>query len=66
MTTKYAVLNPLKGEYEFVDSTEEVLSRAQTIAWQFYLSQTHSAPVSQVDMNAEGAETWTAFDVSTL
>ena len=66
MATRYAILNPMIGEYEYVDSQEEVLTRARELAWQFYLAHTHSAPVSQVDTDAEGAETWTAVDVNTL
>lgn len=66
MTTRYAILNPLAGEYEYVDSQEEILARAQALAWQFYLAHTHGAPISQVDTDAEGAETWTAVDVNTL
>lgn len=66
MTTRYAILNPAVGEYEYVDSQEEILVRAQALAWQFYLAHTYGAPVSQVDSNAEGAETWIAFDVNTL
>ena len=66
MTTRYAILNPMVGEYEYVDSPEETLARAQALAWQFYLTHTHSAPVSQVDTDAEGAETWAAVDVNTL
>jgi hypothetical protein len=66
MTTRYAILNPLVGEYEYVDSPEEILIRSQELAWQFYLAQTHGAPVSQVDTDAEGSETWSAVDLNTL
>ena len=30
----------------------------------FYLSQTHNAPISVVETNDEGQETWTAYAVS--
>lgn len=66
MITKYAILNPLVGEYEYVDSQEEILITAKDLAWQVYLSYTHGAPVSKVETDTEGAETWSAVDVNTL
>jgi len=66
MTTKYAILNPTVGEYEYVDSQEKALIQAQDLAWQMYLTYTHGVPISQVDTDAEGAETWTTVDLNTL
>jgi hypothetical protein len=66
MTTKYAILNPTVGEYEYVDSQEKALIQAQDLAWQMYLTYTHGAPISQVDTDDAGVETWSAFDTNTL
>lgn len=60
MTTVFKVLNPLTGLY--IDSTSE--SERNSIlfetAWNFYLSHTHNSPYSQVVINEDGSETWTA------
>lgn len=66
MTTRYAILNPTVGDYEYTETQEAALTRAQDLAWQMYLTYTHGAPISQVDTDADGAETWTAVDVNTL
>ena len=66
MATRYAVLNPSAGEYVYVDSHNECLTKAKELAWQFYLTHTHNSPISQVDTDDTGAETWSAIDVNTL
>ena len=60
MTTIYKVLNPTLGQYEDTETIELANTKAQEIAWQFYLSQTHNSPISKVTINEDGSETWEA------
>ena len=60
MTTIYKVLNPSLGRYEDTETIELANTKAQEIAWQFYLSQTHNSPISKVTINEDGSETWEA------
>ena len=60
MTTIYKVLNPSLGQYEDTETIELANTKAQEIAWQFYLSQTHNSPISKVTINEDGSETWEA------
>ena len=66
MTTRYAILNPQVGEYEYIDDVSKVKEKVAELAMAHYLAHTHGAPVSQVDTDDTGAETWTAFDLNTL
>jgi hypothetical protein len=66
MITRYAILNPLVGEYEYVDDVTKVKEKVAELAMALYLAHTHGAPVSQVDTDAAGAETWSAVDLNTL
>jgi hypothetical protein len=66
MTTRYAILNPQVGEYEYVDDITLVKEKVAELAMAHYLAHTHSAPVSQVDTDEVGAETWAAVDLNTL
>ena len=60
MTITYKVLNPNIGQYEDADTLDSANTKAQDISWQFYLSQTHNAPISKVTINDDGSETWEA------
>ena len=60
MTTIYKVLNPNLGQYEDAETIELANIKAKENAWQFYLSQTHNAPISKVTINDDGSETWEA------
>ena len=60
MTTIYKVLNPSLGQYVDAETIELANTKAQEIAWQFYLSQTHNSPISKVTINEDGSETWEA------
>jgi hypothetical protein len=66
MTTRYAILNPQVGEYEYVDDITLVKEKVAELAMAHYLAHTHGAPVSQVDTDDTGAETWSAVDLNTL
>lgn len=72
-STQYAVLNPAIGQYEFVNTIEEVSPRMNSIARDFYLLQTYNAPVSKVvtttietETGTTSTEIWTTIDVNIL
>ena len=57
MKTKYAVLNPLTGEYIYTP-VEELPSLVAKIAMDVYLSQTHDVLYAEIQLNIDGSETW--------
>lgn len=59
MQTVYRVLNPATGGYAECNTKEEAEILARERAWEFYLLQTHNAPISKVMITDEGAEIWT-------
>jgi len=61
MTIKYAILDPQNGGYVYVETEAEIEAKKDEIAMNFYLSHTHNAPISVVETNDEGQETWTAY-----
>ena len=61
MKTKYAILNPMTGTYSYADDEEAALSQMQNLALDFYLSQTHNAPISVITVNENGDETWSGY-----
>jgi hypothetical protein len=61
MTTKYAILDPQNGGYVYVETEAEIEPKKAEMAMNFYLSQTHNAPVSVVETDDEGQETWTVY-----
>ena len=72
-STQYAVLNPAIGQYEFVDTFEEVSPKMNATARDFYLLQTYNAPVSEVitttvetETGTTSTEVWTTIDVNIL
>ena len=62
MTKKYAVLNPLKGDYTYTSSELETLDILANSALEFYLQNTHDAPISVVIENEDGSSTWEPFE----
>lgn len=65
MITKYAVLNPINGQYVKVDTKED----AQAIVIQnivdLYKAHSHMYPISQINIDGDGNETWVADDNGT-
>ena len=59
MTTKYAILNPLNGEYMLCDSRETAQASLADIALAFYLAHTHDQICSFVDIQDDGSQIWT-------
>jgi hypothetical protein len=66
MTTKYAILNPQVGEYEYIDDIPLVKEKVAELAMAHYLAHTHGTPVSKVDTDEAGSETWSVVDLNTL
>lgn len=58
MITRYAVLNPQTGIYEFVDNTTDINNKIAEVALALYLAHTHNSPVSKIKTDESGAETW--------
>lgn len=61
MTIKYAILDPQNGGYVYVETEAEIESKKAEMAMNLYLSHTHNAPVSTVETNDEGQETWSVY-----
>lgn len=62
METKYALLNPADGQYEFFTSEEEVKSELAKRALSFYISHSHGIAYSKVTIDEAGWETWDAVN----
>jgi hypothetical protein len=60
METKYALLNPANGEYEYLSSEEEVKIKLAQRALDFYISHAHGIAYSIVTIDENGWETWDA------
>lgn len=58
MTTKYAIVNPQTGMYEYVNDATEIDAKVAEIAIAFYFAHTHNSPVSKIEIDDSGAETW--------
>jgi hypothetical protein len=62
MTTKFAIINPATGNYEFVATESELVETIATMAFEFFLSHTHGNPVSFVEVLEDGSEVWRNTD----
>jgi hypothetical protein len=58
MTTKYAVFNPLTGQYTKVDTKDEVNSVIAQNIIEFYKAHSHTYSVSEIQVDENGNETW--------
>lgn len=54
----FKVLNPNDGSYTDCATLEEAEADAKLIAWNFYMTHTHNAPIVKVVTTEEGAEIW--------
>lgn len=61
MITKFAVFNPLEGEYTYVETEAEALDLFWTRMVDMTLAHFHGVPYSLVDVDDEGKEHWTTF-----
>jgi hypothetical protein len=58
METKYALLNPADGQYEFFSTEEELKAELAKRALSFYISHSHGIAYSKVIIDENGWETW--------
>ena len=66
MTNKYAILNPLNGQYTLVNTEDELAVTMANFAIDVYINHhCHGNPYSLVTIDdATGDETWTTADGS--
>lgn len=55
---KYAIFNPLNGQYTYTESLEECKFEMANTAYNFYISHSHNNPVSIVEYFEDGTEKW--------
>jgi hypothetical protein len=60
METKYALLNPATGEYDYFATEEEVKLKLAERALEFYISHSHGVAYHIVAVDENGWETWEA------
>lgn len=65
MITKYAVLNPLNGQYTKVDTKEEAYSAVVQNILEFYKAHVHNTPITELHVDENGNETWVVVDNGT-
>ena len=58
MTIKMAILNPQNGEYNYIDTMEELVDALAKQAVEFYLIHTHGSPFSTIEVLEDGSEMW--------
>jgi hypothetical protein len=58
MKTKYALLNPATGEYDFFETEELIKQALAKRAFDFYISHAHGTAYSVVTTDENGWETW--------
>jgi hypothetical protein len=62
MITKYALLNPHDGQYEFFETEEIVKLELAKRALAFYITHAHGISYSKVTLDENGWETWDSFN----
>lgn len=55
---KYAILNPMNGQYSFVDTESQCIDTLKDICFNFYLYHTHNSPISIVKYLEDGSQIW--------
>jgi hypothetical protein len=60
--TKYLILNPITGIHEEVFTEEDAIDLAASIAFEFYLNQSHGNPINVLRTDLNGIETLTSFN----
>lgn len=66
METKFALLNPANGEYDYFETEEEVTAELAKRALSFYISHAHGIAYSKVTLDENGWETWDAKNAINL
>jgi hypothetical protein len=65
MTTKYAVFNPLNGQYTKADTKEEAYSIIVNNVLELYKVHSNNYSISTIEIDANGNETWVSADNGT-
>ena len=65
MITKYAVFNPLNGQYTKVDTKEECYSVTVQNVIEFYKAHSSIYHISEIQVDEDGNETWSSIDNGT-
>jgi hypothetical protein len=63
---KYAIFNPLNGQYEYVDTVEQCQQTMANTAYGFYMLHSHNNPASIVEYFEDGSEKWLNYDNTTF
>lgn len=58
MNKQYAVFNPADGTYTRVDTRDEAIAEASRCAIRFYFTHAHDSPITTVETDPAGTETW--------
>jgi len=62
METKYALLNPADGQYEYFATEDAIKNELAKRALAFYISHAHGVAYSKVTIDEHGWETWDAVN----
>lgn len=65
MINKYAVLNPADGQYTKVDSQEEAKKLYVKFVMEFFNFHVHGTPITVIEVNENGDETWKSLNNGT-
>lgn len=65
MITKYAVFNPLNGQYTKVDTKEQCYSVTAQNVIEFYKAHSNMYHISEIQVDENGNETWAVADNGT-
>jgi hypothetical protein len=55
---KYAIFNPLDGQYFLVNTKSECVDIMSNICFNFYLHHSHNSPISIVEYLEDGSQIW--------
>lgn len=62
MQTKYALLNPANGQYDFFETEDLIKAELAKRALAFYISHAHGVAYSKVTIDEQGWETWDSIN----
>ena len=63
---KYAIFNPLNGQYSYVENIEECQQIMANTAYNFYVYYSNNNPLSIVEYFEDGSEKWSNSDGTTV
>jgi len=58
METKYALLDPANGSYNYFNTEEEIKQELAKKALKFYITHAHGIAYSKIEIDENGWETW--------